>query len=463
MAIAIREYVGQEGFEVDWSPKSSKPINVSEGFTNEEDPIDPSSIMVDIEGIHVGPTRNFTWYTEEALKGSIPTWTRPYKRPLIMFHNEKDGKIIGRIRSVIYNDVKTKSNTGALVFTANVPDKEGKEQIQDGRLKTVSIGAIVHDARCSICGANFAEMSQDEVEQHEHQRGGVYLVNGIEKTCYWMIYKMEAKELSYVIVPSDIYAQNIRVYKPNKAHLTDTEYLKGEVLNVSEATNIDPKTGKPVVESTIIDENVEHEIEGGEKKEEVKHEDFKAKYDAEKLERERLEEENKVLKADKESTATKIADVQKELDDTKVLLDTATKNLSKAKDDLVLKEAAMIQEKSLRESLEDEKINLQTEVKESYAERVILLRESLGKSAVKKEELLAREESSLKDQLLDLKEELTNSNKIDTIQTPSNPSTIETIESSATHVKEEKTNSNMSVSEQFENLLDTLMKPKFYK
>jgi hypothetical protein len=456
VAIAIREYIGQEGIDVDWNYKAGAPLSIKEGVALADDPIDPNSIMVDIEGIHVGPTRNHTWYTEEALKSSVPTWTQPYHRPLIMFHNEKDGKIIGRIRSVIYTDVNTKSNTGALVFTANVPDKDGKEQIQDGRLKTVSIGAIVHDARCSICGQNIAEHGPCD-----HELGQTYA----GQICYWMIYKMEAKELSYVIVPSDVYAQNLRVYKPSKNKNVEESFKEG--ITVAEATKIDPVTGQPIVTegaAPVIVEDGDKPAAPAAPAEPTPApaEDFKAKYEAEKAEKERLEGEVKTLKADKEAADEKIKGVQKDLEDTKVLLDTAQKNLKTASDNLVIKEAACIQERQLREAAEGNTIKLQTEVKESLIDRVELLRANLGKPVITREELSAREEISLRDAIRDLKEEASKGIDVNNIQKPVDPTVIENTNSDATHVKEQKSNSNMSVSEQFEDILSNLMKPKFH-
>ena len=96
MAIELQEYIGSIPIIKD-SLKDN--VNLNESLID-IDPISENSIMQEIEGLHVGPTKNFTWYMEEALDSSIPSWTRPYQKPLIMHHNEKDGKIIGRIVNV---------------------------------------------------------------------------------------------------------------------------------------------------------------------------------------------------------------------------------------------------------------------------------------------------------------------------------------------------------------------------
>lgn len=180
-------------------------LNIVENSANITN-IDPQSLMVDIEGMHSNiVTGNYTSYTPEALLGSIPSWTQPYKKPVIMHHNEKDGKIIGRIINVSSKESDTRSGTPALLFTVNIPDEDGKKQTQDGRLATVSVGISASDVRCSICGANVAEC------QCEHKRGEKY--NG--NVCYWEIRSFKGKELSYVITPSDPYAHIIKVYSPN--------------------------------------------------------------------------------------------------------------------------------------------------------------------------------------------------------------------------------------------------------
>ena len=233
MSIVIREYLGSPMSEND---KAYVPFSLKEGL-DATTVIADDSVMVDIEGIHVGPTRNFTWYTEEALKSSIPTWTKPYERPLILHHNERDGKIIGRVLNAHYTDLNTRSNTGALVFTCNIPDDDGKKGVKDGRLKTVSIGVIAHDVRCSICGHNISEYGECE-----HERGVEY----DDKVCYWVIHSMEAKELSYVIVPSDIYAHNVKIYSPQDKKVKQD--LEEGVIDVAKAK----KEIKEAAEQVIV-------------------------------------------------------------------------------------------------------------------------------------------------------------------------------------------------------------------
>jgi len=443
MAIMIREYLGSEGLEVQWDHQEVETgLDVTESTF---DDISPQSIMVDIEGIHVGPTRNYTWYTDGALQGSIPTWTKPYLRPLIMHHNEKDGKIIGRIRFVTYTDKNTRSGTGALIFTANVPDPEGKEQIQDGRLKTVSIGVIVHDCRCSICGQNIAEDGPCE-----HERGQKY--DG--KVCYWVIHSMEAKELSYVIVPSDIYAHNIRVYKPSKANMNMAANFENKgVLNVSEANKL---TG--IVEETIIDENGEKPVEGTETQTvdnttELEKENENLKQKVKELEDKvngLVEENEKLTKASEAA--------QKELEDTKVLLNKAQKSIDEAQQALEAKESELNNEIKLRESLEDQIVQLNTQVRENAIDKIIMLRGFLGKPVITKEELEKRSDDSLNDAINDLKEEFEKIGNVTQITQVGSPALVENDDNNqGTSVKEPKNTGNIDLAEGLEQVFSQLL------
>lgn len=356
MAIVIREYLGSPmGVnENSFTPFSLKE-NLATDYTIAED-----SIMVDIEGIHVGPTRNFTWYTEQALKGSVKSWTTPYQRPLILHHNEKDGKIIGRVLSAHYTDVNTRSKTGALVFTCNVPEEDGKKGVKDGRLKTVSIGAIAHDVRCSICGHDISQYGECE-----HERGAEY--DG--QVCYWMIYEMEAKELSYVIVPSDIYAHNIKVYSPKK-NKNITESLNEGVKSMT-TTNTVNENIKP----TVIVEDADKHQQGQEGQQAVKNDDAQSTSS----EPNQTEEDTvETLKSTVISLQSVIAGLQRKAE--------------KAEAD--------------KKAAEEELVNAHTQVKEFAIEQISMLREQLGRPALEKATLIKRSQESLIDSIYDLKEEL---------------------------------------------------------
>lgn len=207
--------------------------------------VDPKSIMVDIEGAHSNVlTGNYTQYTPEGLIASIPSWTDPYEKPCIMYHNEEDGKIIGRIKAVTCKQTDTRSDTPALLFTVNVPDEEAKQQIEDGRLSTVSIGINATDVRCSICGQNIAE------GKCGHKRGQHY----DDKLCYWIVNEFTGKELSYVITPSDPYAHNVKIYSPDdNVELKETQ--EQMLMNENLDTTISDNSENVLNNETVVSNN----------------------------------------------------------------------------------------------------------------------------------------------------------------------------------------------------------------
>ena len=351
--------------------------------------IDPNALIVYIEGIHVGPTRNYTRYMEQALKGSIKSWTSPYLKPLILHHNEKDGRIIGRINECYYTTENTKSGTGALVFVTNVPDKEGKEQIEDGRLMTVSIGITGHDVRCSICGHSISSLGECD----EHERGNTY--DG--EICYWDIYSMEGKELSYVIVPSDKYAQNIKIQKvSNKSETNINENLKGVF-------------GLEVTESVKLQEAIKEK------------DHYKSFYE---MAEKKLEDSKAEINSLKESLFN-LEEMKKEKEANSIKLKEADQKIMSLQKELLTAENNLKEEKALRENLEKDAIEKNMGAKTSLIENLVLLRKIAGKPEMKTEDLKERTQESICDAIKDLKEELGVKADIMTIKPAINPSLIE--------------------------------------
>ena len=318
--------------------------------------IDPDSLMVDIEGIHAAPfaTRNYTRYMPKCLKNSVPSWTSPYRRPLIKHHNEKDGEIIGRICEAYYKTKDTLSGTPALVFTVNVPG-QAKEDVKNGLLETTSIGAIAHDVRCSICGQQLAEGNMCE-----HERGVKY--NG--ETCYWDIYDMEAKELSYVIVPSDMYSKNLSHYPATKSRKTPDikeSFCDDEVISTEKGDQIMAE------KKTTASETAEAKV---------------------------AELESQVASLTEEKTALEATIA--EMTEAKAALEADNEQL---KDQL--KESS-----EMKEALEKELVDAKAEIKESLISNMQTLREALGKSPIDAEKVNERSVDSIRDSIMDMKEEL---------------------------------------------------------
>lgn len=414
MAFELKEYVGAVALNV--KSKDNDVSLLSEGYTQTY--IDENSLMVDIEGIHSIITRNDTYYAPDCLKESVPYWTSPYERPVIMHHNERDGKIIGRIKSVNYISRSERSGTAALEFVTNIGDEEGKTGIKNGTLATVSIGAIAHDIRCSVCNRNLVEDGLCE-----HSKGEIY--DG--QRCYWIVKKIEPKELSFVIVPSDIYAHSTRVYpavninnknkdvKESMSFGTNNifaDLIESTKAAIAEGSPLDEtvKDGEDASITQKVDENK------GQQQEETKDE---GKKNPEKKDEEQPKEEgNKDPKSnegeekgkdtDKEDPEQKDGEEQnkdktpeqkdEEKDEAKVKELEAEIEKLKA-ENASLKKSVEV-EKKLKESAEVELVKAQQERKADLVERVNKLRTDIG---LKAQDVSSLMESSIESLQVSLK------------------------------------------------------------
>jgi hypothetical protein len=393
MALEVKEEVSAVIFY-----KNVNGIDVQESvapvlaFQPVSSAISPDSIMVDIEGIHSIVTRNFTYYTPECLKKSVPYWTTPYERPVIMHHNDKDGIQIGRVKAVEYLE-ESRAKSPGLLFTCNIGDDAGIKGVKNGTLSTVSLGAVIHKATCSICGQNIAAEGECE-----HQRGRKY--DG--KLCYWLMEEMEPKELSYVIVPSDRYANTIRIYKPKDISAKES-YNEGGNEDMGIFDNIDLPLTEPEAKEAVEEVVEEIEVqEAAEEKAEVQ-EDVKVeepveiaeepkeeKKVEEPVEKEEVKEEEKVEEKEKEKgiddmSKEELADKCKEL----------VKLVAGLQDDVKYLRNKLNEERGVKEALELEVLKMKQVQKMHLAEQVVSLRKELGLREESMDELMMLSEESL--------------------------------------------------------------------
>ena len=417
MSIEIKEYIGSKPKYVN---AIKNDLNLTESYTVETY-IDEDSLMVDMEALHSIITRNDTLYTPECIKKSIPLWTQPYERPVIMHHDDEAGITIGRVKAAKYIDHSERSNTPALELTVNIGEENGKKSIKNGTLATVSVGVIAHEAKCSICGQNLAEGFC------EHEKGEVY--EG--KRCYWIITDIEPKEVSYVIVPSDIYAHNIRVYdavnkkKTNKevkesmSNIFDDlikEYgLNNKVTDLTEGTQIDEK----VPDTTKV--NPTEKPEDDNKKEEK--EDNTAKVEDNKEDKEDKKEENKKFKTkDELNKELKDNTKEKEIENLKAEIQKLNAKIEELTAANAKLEKQANSEKALKESAEAKLIEYKKKEKLALVESVNSLREQLELPKQEVDILIESTEESLTSTIKNLKEfvEVKNksSNKLTMIESP---------------------------------------------
>ena len=377
MAIEIKEYVGFSSSQ----PTNHSGIIVQESIAATATPqqmISPNSLMVEIEGIHSDVlTINCTKYSENCLKKSIPYWTTPYEKAVIMHHNDEDGQIIGRVKKAEMIDSK-RSGTPAINFTCNIGDENGIKGIKNGTLATVSIGAVAYDVRCSICGENVA------VCDCEHEKGHVY--DG--KLCYWTIEEMEPREVSYVILPSDKYAQTMKVYKPGKKELKESVEVRkrmsvcDEILKqLTEGVDDEAVKDKVVIDEEVKDKKDEDEKKEAEEKpvvDEEKEDEVEEKKDEEKPE-EKVEEEKEEDDDDKKSDEDDNKDEEdSNKEDRDAIIEDLKKELAELKSELDKVKKQLKETKKLKEKVDLELAKFKVQEKISIARDIKVLKESIG-------------------------------------------------------------------------------------
>ena len=410
MSLEVKEEVSAVIFYKDVGTLDAKEsVDIAPDFQAVSSAVSPNSINVDIEGIHSVVTRNYTYYTPDCLKKSIPYWTSPYEKPVIMHHNDKDGIQIGRIKCVEYLE-KSRAGMPGLLFTVNIGDEAGIKGVKNGTLSTVSLGAIIHKATCSICGQNIA--SEGECE---HKRGRYY----DEKLCYWIMEDMEPKELSYVIVPSDKYANTVKIYKPKNINSKES-YSEGDddkpMANMFDNLDLSMAQPEEVVESQeAAKEEVQEEQKAEEAVAEAEVVEEPKKEEAE-LEVQKEEEEKK----EEEVKEEKVKEEDKSKEELLDLVKKQAKMIADLQDDIKYLKDKLDKERGMKESLELELLEVRKVNKMHLAEQVVELRKELGLKEEAIDELMMLSEESLNSSIktfMEFKESTTfNVNKLPQIK-----------------------------------------------
>jgi len=447
----IHEYLDGNGGIGIATTEGNQVSNINITESTAENNVDPNSLMVDIEAIHAIPhaTRNYTRYTEQCLKGSVPGWTKPYPRPLIKHHDEKNGDIIGRVIAAEYKTSDTFSNTPALLLTVNIPSEQAKTDVKNGINRTVSIGVIAEDVRCSICGKQI-ELDEDGHNIGcEHQRGHVYG----KETAYWDIHSMEPKEVSYVIVPSDMFAGNVRSYPATK----NVQMVTESYDNIN--TNHDIEEGE--IGNMDIKE-METKLQASEKKVADLEVGLKAMTESKSAVDAKVEELTKSIETSTQKIeATEKANAEltakiETLEAAKTEFETKVNDMTEA---AKTQEEKMAEEIKMREGLEEELSKVKVELKESLIDNLQALRKLTGKAELDADKLKNREESSIRDAIEDLKLELSESKsdaELPQVGAVTNPSLAEESDNKPKDIKESSNEGNVDLKAGLENIFMTV-------
>lgn len=376
-------------------------------------------LMPRIEAIHAGTTRNNTRYLAEKLRGSAElrsgtySWLHPYAKPII-YNHDIESRNTGRVHSAFFSELTAAGRPGITVVP-KITDKQAIEDILGGLLLTVSIGATTDSATCSLCMTDILEEGFCG-----HHKGEVYEGTKVE----WIAGNLWFDELSWVNVPAD---QDAMITDAGIISVAEAFAGQGrEIIDLGKEKHewtLTPKMAfaegliltKPQEgDSTLTVEELNAKV---------------AELEAEKASLTvQVEEAGKMIQAKEQEILEKsveldaktaeLAEKAATLEATSTELEEKTQEvaaLSTTKEELVTAQAALttVTEeldtvKAEKTSLVEHNATLVTEAHTSLVERVVDLRLSLGKEAVREtavEELAKRSTESLKDSLVDLLKE----------------------------------------------------------
>lgn len=178
--------------------ESYQQINLTESSTGKKN--EKKHLIVTVEGIHTGMTKNMTFYPGSALEESVPTWTAPHYKPVLKNHNVST-EPLGRIIGAEYVE-STLTDKYTVRLKLRVTDPDAIEKLMDGRYLTLSVGGSAKRVNCSICGKDLIQEGWCG-----HARGRTY--EG--KQAHWTIGNYTGDEISFVNMPADVYSQVIAV------------------------------------------------------------------------------------------------------------------------------------------------------------------------------------------------------------------------------------------------------------
>jgi hypothetical protein len=189
------------------------PRRLSQEFLESHNQALPESIFPDLRVLTADrATRNKTFYPEASLRGStakgsgLISFVRPYAVPIIRDHNTGGGMFGGESSEVYGRVFKPASfvkdlGEGYIRAIPKITHPEAIEAVLTGRWLTVSLGSRCESVKCSICQQELTE------EFCDHEKGKLYEVGEGKKAkkepALWVIGPIYAKEISFVITPSD--------------------------------------------------------------------------------------------------------------------------------------------------------------------------------------------------------------------------------------------------------------------
>lgn len=366
-----------------------------------------------IEAIHAGTTRNDTRYPAEKLRGSqeigsgVYSWMNPYPKPVI-YNHDIETEASGRIQTAAFAEYTSAGRPGIIVVP-KITQEKAIEDILGGRLLTVSIGATTDAAICSVCGTDIINDGFCG-----HYKGETF--DGVKAE--WIVGNVWFDELSWVNVPAD---QDAMIIDSGGVISTAESFAYDgrDIINLGKKTTewlVDAQTAlaeglQPTDKKGAIPLLTEQEIK--QLQDDLKEaQDAKAALEVEKTdlvaEKEVLTQANEQLKTDMEDTVAEKTTAEDALVEKETELAAITATKESLETEKTALQESLDAEKEARTTLLEENTRLATDIHKALAERVVDLRVSLGKEAVREDALttyVSRSTESLQDSLGDLLKE----------------------------------------------------------
>lgn len=385
--------------------ESAKQFKLTEsaGGSNE-----PRKLMVTVEGIHTGMTKNRTFYPGTTLESSVPTWTTPHEKPVLKNHNEYT-EPLGRIVHSEYVE-STLTDKYTVRLKLEITDEDAIQKVLDKRYLTLSVGGSANRVNCSACGKDLVKEGYCG-----HSRGRTY--EG--KEAYWTIGEYTGDEISFVNMPADVHAQVIAAELVNGEggkNVKDGKTKEGAektgtdtgIQTQESATGTDPTDlidgllggQEPAKQAENTDTNPEDpskqaednnkdnpETDGDDNKDNPANpEESNTESDADKLVR---------LQAELDEANGKIATMESEhttaLEEKEAEITTLTADLSEAKDKAETIQKHLESAEAEKETLTNQNVTLARFARKAMAERVADLRIMQGKDKFEDRDALITE------------------------------------------------------------------------
>lgn len=168
------------------------------------------SLICEVDATHSGTLINNRIYPPDKMQRGVRTWTAPYKKPVLINHDDTKDPV-GRVIAAKY--IRTPKGTdtddykpvlresegyGYQRLTVKITEPEAIQKVLDGRYETVSVRMATDHCWCSICEQDWS----GEDGPCDHVPGQKY--DG--KLAFMTTGELNYREVSFVNIPADEYA-----------------------------------------------------------------------------------------------------------------------------------------------------------------------------------------------------------------------------------------------------------------